>query len=100
MKQTCKTLLLLIAVIFITALPLMGFHLDPGADSEIFAGDDDKAMTVIEEISPGYEPWAEALWEPTSGEIASMLFALQAALGAGFIGYYIGSSRSRHKGLT
>ncbi len=37
-----------------------------------------------------YEPWFSNIWEPPSGEIESMLFALQAALGAGFIGYFFG----------
>jgi cobalt/nickel transport protein len=35
--------------------------------------------------------------EPPSGEVASMLFALQAALGAGFIGYWLGSSVTKAK---
>ena len=35
--------------------------------------------------------------EPASGEIASLLFALQAALGAGVIGYYLGVSVTREK---
>jgi len=35
--------------------------------------------------------------EPPSNEIGSLLFALQAALGAGFIGYWLGSSATRTK---
>ncbi|NLN22191.1 MAG: cobalt ABC transporter substrate-binding protein CbiN, partial [Syntrophomonadaceae bacterium] len=34
-------------------------------------------------------------WEPPSGEIESLLFALQAAIGAGFIGYYLGFVKGR-----
>jgi cobalt/nickel transport protein len=34
---------------------------------------------------------------PPSGEIGSLLFALQAALGAGFIGYWYGCSKTRAK---
>ena len=52
---------------------------------------------LIGEINPEYQPWFESLIEPASGEIASMLFALQAAIGAGFIGYYIGVGRTREK---
>jgi cobalt/nickel transport protein len=37
------------------------------------------------------------LYEPPSDEIESLLFALQAALGAGFIGYYIGYKRGKTK---
>ena len=33
-------------------------------------------------------------WEPPSGEIESLLFALQAAIGAGFIGYYVGKKQN------
>ncbi|CEO90262.1 hypothetical protein SSCH_790007 [Syntrophaceticus schinkii] len=37
----------------------------------------------------------ESIWEPPSGEIESLLFALQAAIGAGFIGYYFGFVKGR-----
>ena len=39
----------------------------------------------------------EPLLEPASGEIASLLFALQAALGAGVIGYWLGCAVTRDK---
>ena len=38
-----------------------------------------------------------SIWEPPSGEIESLLFALQAAIGAGFIGYFIGYIRGKNK---
>ena len=38
-----------------------------------------------------------SIWEPPSGEIESLLFALQAAIGAGFIGYFIGYTRGKSK---
>ena len=37
------------------------------------------------------------LFEPASGEIESLLFASQAALGAGIVGYYIGTTRTKKK---
>ncbi len=37
------------------------------------------------------------MWEPPSGEIESFLFCLQAAIGAGFIGYYIGVKKGASK---
>jgi cobalt/nickel transport protein len=55
-----------------------------------FEGSDDQATKAIEASHPGYTPWFTPLWEPPSGEIESLLFALQAALGAGVIGYVIG----------
>lgn len=88
-----QNLWLILAVFFLTLLPL--WVVSPVDDGEIFAGADDKAMGAITEIAPDYEPWFSPLWEPPSGEISSLLFALQAALGGGFIGYYLGISVTR-----
>jgi cobalt/nickel transport protein len=52
-----------------------------------FAGADEQAGALIGEINPEYQPWITPFWEPPSGEVASLLFALQAALGAGVLGY-------------
>lgn len=94
-------LLLLLAVVLLAALPLwLVPRPTPDADgkpTEIFAGADNKAKDLIGEIAPHYRPWFEPVLEPASGEIASLLFALQAALGAGFIGYYLGVSVTREK---
>jgi cobalt/nickel transport protein len=96
-----QNILLIIAVVVLAVLPLV-LVAKPAAGPdgqavEIFTGADDKAKNMISEINPEYQPWFESLIEPASGEIASMLFALQAALGAGFIGYYIGAGRMREK---
>ena len=97
-----QNLIMLIAVVLLAIFPLWLVQKPaPGADGkqvEIFAGADDKAKDLIGEISPDYQQWFEPLIEPASGEIASLLFALQAALGAGFIGYYLGVSVGREKG--
>ena len=94
-------LILLAAVVLLAALPLWLVQKPaPAADgtqAEIFTGSDDQAKSAISEIAPDYRPWFEPLMEPASGEIASLLFALQAAVGAGFIGYYLGVSRTREK---
>ncbi len=96
-----QNLLMLIAVALLVALPLRMVNKPaPGADGkqvQIFAGTDDKAKDLVGNIAPGYKPWAKPLMEPPSGEIGSLLFALQAALGAGFIGYYLGVSTTRAK---
>ena len=99
-KRT-QNILLILAVSVLALIPLWIVE-EPaaGPDGEevaIFGGADDQAKNLIGEIRPDYEPWFEPLIEPASGEIASMLFALQAALGAGFIGYYLGVSRTREK---
>jgi cobalt/nickel transport protein len=96
-----QNLILLIAVVLLAALPLWLVQKPaPAADGkqvEIFAGADDQARDLIGTIAPDYRQWFKPLLEPASGEIASLLFALQAALGAGFIGYYLGVSVTREK---
>ncbi len=84
MKLWQKNLLLIILVVLITVIPL---YIASGSE---FGGADGEAETVITEINSDYEPWASPLFEPASGEIESMLFALQAAVGAGIIGFGFG----------
>jgi cobalt/nickel transport protein len=96
-----QNLLLVMAVILLAVLPLWLVNPPaPDADgkvAELFAGADDKAKDLVGEIAPDYQPWFKPMIEPASGEIASLLFALQAALGAGFLGYYLGVSLTREK---
>jgi cobalt/nickel transport protein len=96
-----QNLILLIAVVLLAVFPLWLVG-KPAPDAngevaEIFAGADDQARDLVGQIDPDYKPWFAPLIEPASGEIASLLFALQAALGAGFIGYYLGVSVTREK---
>ena len=65
-------------------------------DSE-FGGADGEAEGVILDINPDYEPWAEPILEPPSGEIESLLFSVQVAIGAGTIGYILGMFREKKK---
>ena len=94
-----QNLILLIAVVLLAIIPLWIVP-SPAATAdgetvEIFTGADAQAEEMIGKIAPDYEPWFSPLIEPASGEIESLLFALQAAIGAGFIGYYLGVSRTR-----
>lgn len=59
-----------------------------------FAGADGQAMETVAVLNPDYQPWFGFIWEPPP-EIASGLFALQAALGAGVLGYYLGFRRGQ-----
>lgn len=59
-----------------------------------FEGADDQIEGVITQMDANYKPWFKHIWEPPSGEIESLLFAVQAAIGAGFIGYYIGRKKN------
>lgn len=89
--------LLALGVVTLAVLPLV--LVTPGPDgAPIFAGADDKATAAIESLRPGYEPWFEPIWTPPSGEIASLLFGLQAAIGAGALGYCLGFWRGRRRG--
>lgn len=84
-----RSVLLLAAAAAIVAAPLV----IPGLKGE-FKGSDDLGAAAILESRPDYKPWFEPLWKPPSGEVESMLFALQAALGAGVLGYVIGRRHS------
>ena len=96
-QKRTQNILLILGVIVLALLPLWIVErpaAGPDGEVAIFGGADDQAKNLIGEINPEYQPWFESLIEPASGEIASMLFALQAAIGAGFIGYYIGVGRT------
>jgi cobalt/nickel transport protein len=60
-----------------------------------YGGADGQATKAIETIQPSYKPWFEPLIELPSGEIEGLLFASQAALGAGVVGFVIGLYRGR-----
>jgi cobalt/nickel transport protein len=62
-----------------------------------YGGADDKPASTIDQITGGtYKPIAKPIWEPPSAEIESLLFALQAAIGAGVIGYFLGYYRAKN----
>lgn len=90
-KNTLIIICLLVACVLIAAIPLMTIH-----DSE-FGGADGAAEEAITAINPDYEPWAESILEPPGGETESLLFALQAALGAGVIFFSFGYLVARKK---
>jgi cobalt/nickel transport protein len=88
-KFLMKNLILGLLVILLIVFPLVTIK------NAEFAGADDRATQAIAEVDKNYKPWFEPIWEPPSGEIESLLFALQAAIGAGFLGYYIGVAKGR-----
>ncbi|UOO37910.1 energy-coupling factor ABC transporter substrate-binding protein [Oscillospiraceae bacterium CM] len=90
MKLWQKNIFLIILVVIIAAIPLVFIRGEYG-------GSDDQAQSVIAEIDKDYKPWAHALFEPPSGEIASLLFALQASIGAGIIGFGFGRLSAKYK---
>lgn len=84
-------LALIALVILLAVAPLI---LLEGAE---FGGADGEAEVQITEIAPHYTPWFDPFFEPASGEIESMLFALQAAAGAGVLFYGLGYLKGRRK---
>ena len=96
-----QNLWMLLAVAALVALPLWTIRrpapAPDGRKVELFRGADDRAKDAIGALAPGYEPWFKPLMEPPSAEIGSLLFALQAALGAGVIGYHLGVSVTRSR---
>jgi cobalt/nickel transport protein len=65
-----------------------------------YAGADAQAEGAIQELDPNYQPWFKPIFEPPSKEVESLLFAAQAALGAGAIGYVIGLYKGRSQNQT
>jgi cobalt/nickel transport protein len=89
MKLWQRNLILIVLVVALAAIPLW---LCRGAQ---FGGADGAAEELILELDPEYESWFSPILEPASGEIESMLFALQAAIGAGVVGFVLGRLTSR-----
>lgn len=83
------TVLLIVLVVVLALVPMF---LVKGGE---FGGADGKAEAAITEISPDYVPWFQPLWKPPSGEIESLFFSSQAAIGAGIIGYVLGLWKGR-----
>ncbi|MGC9435374.1 MAG: energy-coupling factor ABC transporter substrate-binding protein [Methanomicrobiales archaeon] len=89
-------LVVAVGIVIFTALFLVvnaGIQANLAEGEEAWGGADGSAAEIIE--AGGYEPWASPLWEPPSGEIESLFFSLQAAIGALVIGYFFGYYRAR-----
>ena len=85
-----------VLVALLVILFAMPFALAPrptSPDEEAFGGTDAVVTTMLEQ--DGTKPWFDPIFEPGSGEIESGLFGLQAALGAGVLGYALGNLRGR-----
>ncbi|CCG02191.1 energy-coupling factor ABC transporter substrate-binding protein [Blastococcus saxobsidens] len=86
-RRTPVNALIVLAVVALFAVPL----LVDGGSSE-YGGTDAAVAEALE--ADGYTPWFESVFSPT-GEVESGLFALQAALGGGLLGYALGRLRGR-----
>lgn len=90
-KLWARNLVLALGVVLLVTVPLMLL-----GNSE-FGGSDDAGSTVVEEINGGYTPWFESFWEPPSGEVESLLFCVQSAIGAGICGFVLGRISRKSK---
>ena len=90
-KSNKINILLLLLVLAIVIFPLI---VNPDAPYE---GSDGEGQDLIGEINPDYEPWFDPIWEPPSGEVESLFFSVQVAIGAGAIGYILGIFNEKKK---
>ncbi|MDI6719408.1 MAG: energy-coupling factor ABC transporter substrate-binding protein [Methanomicrobiales archaeon] len=86
--------IVIMAIVFLYQNAQIQANLAEG--EEAWGGADGSAAELLEE--QGYVPWMQPIWEPPSGEIESLLFSLQAAIGAGIIGYFFGYNRGKRQG--
>lgn len=92
MNKNLKTALICLGLcVVIAIIPLSTIK-----DSE-FGGADGAAEEAITEIDKDYEAWYSPILEPPGGETESLLFCLQAALGAGVFAYGLGYLVARKK---
>jgi len=79
-----KNLILIALTLILAFVPLIALK------NAEFTGADGMAEEAVMAIDPEYAPWFEPLIELPSGEVESLLFSLQAAIGAGVVGFILG----------
>ena len=92
-KWVTPVIIVLVVGLFVISM-VLGAKKTSGGEG--FGGTDDAAAEAAEKA--GAKKWIEPIFEPNSSEVESGLFALQAALGAGIVGYALGRMSGRAKG--
>lgn len=87
---------LLIVVMLMAITPIFVLK-----DAE-FGGSDDAGSVMIESIKEGYEPWftpvlENAIGGELPGEVESLFFCLQTAIGVGVLAFCMGRMYERKK---
>lgn len=97
-KKTGKGVVfgLILAAVLIALIPLLALK---GAE---FGGSDDAGSVMVDEITGGYEPWFTPILETAiggelPGEVESLFFCLQTAIGVGVIAFCMGRFVERKK---
>ncbi len=95
-KTKIWVIILIVAAILISSVPLFILR-----DAE-FVGTDDTAGAVVDEITGGYEPWLQPVAETViggeiPGEVESLLFCIQTAIGVGVLAFFMGRMVERKK---
>lgn len=89
MKPIYKYLIGIVSLVLLILLPIA---LLPHA---AFGGADDEAILMILQTDKNYVPWIESIKLFDSSELTSSFFALQAAIGAAIIAYYVGYTKGK-----
>ncbi|MGE5583090.1 MAG: energy-coupling factor ABC transporter substrate-binding protein [Bacillota bacterium] len=89
-----RILINVILIVMVLGLMLAPLFMAKNAE---FGGADIRAKEALSEIKPGFKPWFNPIFAPQSGEVETFFFALQSALGAGLIGYFLGYMQGRAK---
>jgi len=84
MKKNAKWIFLMILIII--AVAGIPFFLD----SLDYPGADDAAVKAVTVIDPNYEPWAKPIIDLAGEHTETLLFCLQAGIGAGVLGLGFG----------
>ncbi len=91
MRKSTNNFWLLGLAIALSFAPILIFQ------GKEFKATDSRNQTAIEEVKPGYRPWMEPVLKPSGSEIETFLFATQAAIGAGIMGYIMGLYKGRNE---
>lgn len=84
-------------IIIAVALILISYQFFIADVVSRFAGTDDQAVGIINELAPNYKPWASSIWEPSGEWGETLLFAFQTTLGISIIAFYFIKRNSKQK---
>ncbi|WP_052060588.1 energy-coupling factor ABC transporter substrate-binding protein [Rhodococcoides fascians] len=97
MKRNIVVNLLIAVAIVLIVVSALVIDSQRSGNHERFVGSDSAATELVEQENPDYKPWFSSIFAPSSGEVESGLFAMQAALGGVILGYCVGALRHRRR---